>query len=179
MSLSQTGVQPGFRVSPVTLYRAGRDAEDRRYLLVGKTAEEPQFDHACLALVDLSELIEGPIDSQNPFWIVIKDDCGISEFFLLSTQASFCGRTTSGVIDQNPPHRPRCHSEEMGAVVPVLVLTSKHPHEHLIDQRRRLQRMPGSLPAEMVCSHPSQLCIQAAQQPFFGYRIASSGLSQE
>ena len=78
-------------------------------------------------------------------------------------------------IEQDPPHRFSRGGEEVPAAVPVPDVLSVHQAEvRLVDQRRRLQRLPRLFMGQPLSRQLAQLFVDEWEQ--FGRGFAVTGL---
>jgi hypothetical protein len=68
------------------------------------------------------------------------------------------------MVDENPPHHPRGHAEEVGAVEPGQLLLAHEPDEGLVDQRRRLQRVIATLSSQVAGRSLAKLLVHERDQ---------------
>ena len=67
------------------------------------------------------------------------------------------------MLDQNAPHRLGGGMKKMGAVRKT-VLPGRQPKISLVNQRRRLERMPHALMRHAMASQNSQFVVNLAEQ---------------
>jgi hypothetical protein len=72
---------------------------------------------------------------------------------------------TPRMINQNAPHQLSRNSEEMGTILPLHALVINQTHVGLIDQRRRLKAVAGTLASHVVTGEPSKFVINNGGQP--------------
>ena len=78
----------------------------------------------------------------------------------------------ASAVDKDTPHRfARC-AEEVGAVLPVRLLTPTQPQPRFVDERGRLEGL-----ARLLIRHPhgsklAQLLVNQREQIFGGFGIA-------
>jgi len=83
------------------------------------------------------------------------------------------------VIDQHAPHQPRGDADEMRPVPPLDAVCVNQPHERLVDQRCRLQRVVAPLASHVASGEPPQLCLDQRQQRLQRLLVAvAPGLQQ-
>ena len=77
------------------------------------------------------------------------------------------------VLDQDPPHRLRGRGEEVGAAVPLrLVTLADEPEIGLVDQIGRLEGLPRGLAGEPLGGQPAQFLVDQGQELLGGPRVA-------
>src|SRR6266545_1241553 len=93
-------------------------------------------------------------------WILIVSACLLFLQFLPDrTTPTFDGFLPASPIDQNSSHRFRCCSEEMGAVLKVIVASTNQAQPSFMDQRRRLERVPSRFRSHLLRRDPLQLNV--------------------
>src|SRR5262249_57433271 len=81
-------------------------------------------------------------------------------------------------IDEDAAHRLRRGGEEVPRAVPALLSTRgrlpapSEPHIRLMNQRRRLERLPRLLLSEFMSRQPAQLVIDQRQELLGGRGVA-------
>jgi hypothetical protein len=76
------------------------------------------------------------------------------------------------VVDEDPPHHGRGQAEEVRAVAPVEALLAGKAEIGLVNERRRLQRVPLALAAQLGCGEALELAVDERQQLFVGRGFA-------
>ena len=66
---------------------------------------------------------------------------------------------TPGVVNQNLAHRSCGHGEKMSPVLPAWIGLVGQSQISLADQRRRLQRVIGTLPAHIAMGEASEFFV--------------------
>jgi hypothetical protein len=74
----------------------------------------------------------------------------------------------AGDIDQDAPHQPRRHRQKVGAVLPVHLSDVDQPQIRLVDERRGLQGLAGSLAREASLRDSPQLTVHERHQGIEG-----------
>ena len=85
----------------------------------------------------------------------------------------------TGVVDQNPPHRPRSYREELIALAPLRSVLIHQLEVCLVDQRGRRECMAGRLAAKLAMSNPVELVVHQWKQPIEGRGITSTPGQEE
>src|SRR5206468_11193692 len=67
-------------------------------------------------------------------------------------------------VDENPPHQPRRHCEEVRAVLPLNPLHFNKPQICLVDECGRLQRVTAPLMEQVTRGKAAQLVVDERQQ---------------
>ena len=78
----------------------------------------------------------------------------------------------AGVVDQDPAHRSRRGSEEVGAALEVGRVEEAHPG--LADERGRLERVVAGLASELGARHLEELAVDTLEEAVLG-SLASPG----
>ena len=86
--------------------------------------------------------------------------------------AAFSRLPRAGVIDQDAPHQPGGHREEVGAVLPFHLADVDQAQVRLVDERGRLERVPGALPAHLPVRETAQLLVHQGNQLLEGRFVA-------
>ena len=82
-------------------------------------------------------------------------------------------------VDENPAHQSSRQRKEVRPISPLDALAVNEPYEHLIDERRRLQRVTGAFTAHVAASQLAELVLDERHQLIDGTVItASPGLEQ-
>jgi hypothetical protein len=68
-------------------------------------------------------------------------------------------RPGARVIHQHPPHHLRRGGEEVGAVLPVLLVMRDEAQVGLVDQCRWLEDMSGSFASQLRAGQPPQVGV--------------------
>ena len=82
----------------------------------------------------------------------------------------FCCLRGAREANQDVPHQPGGYAEEVRPVLPAHLLPVDQPHPGFIDERRRLQRMVGAFPGEVMVGQPTQLGFNERRQLLEGRR---------
>jgi hypothetical protein len=53
------------------------------------------------------------------------------------------------MVDEDAPHQPRAHAQEVGTSLPARALLAHQAQEDLVNERRRLERMAAALSPEL------------------------------
>jgi hypothetical protein len=62
-------------------------------------------------------------------------------------------------VDQDPPHQPRGHGEEMRTVLPADASAFDEAQIDFVDERGRLEAVPEVLSRHLATSDPMQLVV--------------------
>ena len=63
------------------------------------------------------------------------------------------------MIDQDPPHRARRNGEEVRPILPRDRVRIDQPHVRLVNERRRLQAVPGAFTSPASLRDPRQFAM--------------------
>jgi hypothetical protein len=79
----------------------------------------------------------------------------------------------AGAIEEDAAHRLGRRREEVPATVPsLLVPAANQPQVRLVDQGRRVQRLPGRLVGHLPRCEPAQFVVNEREQVRSGVRVA-------
>ena len=85
----------------------------------------------------------------------------------------------TGVVHQDAAHQRRRHGEEVRAIAPLEGIDPRQPQVHLVDERRRRQRMAGALAAHVVMRKAAQLLVDDRHEPLACVGVAVRPIGQE
>lgn len=94
-------------------------------------------------------------------------------------RAALFGIPGAGRVDQDAPHQPAGHGEEVGAILPRHGTQVDQAKERLVDERRRLQRMTGALAAHVPASQPLQFSLDHRGELLEGLGAARSPSAEQ
>jgi hypothetical protein len=89
----------------------------------------------------------------------------------LQSPAALLGEPFPGVIDEDSPHHPGGHAEEVRPVAPLSLSLVNEPHVRFVDERRRLQRMTGWFSLHVAGRQATQVPVNERQQVLEGLPI--------
>jgi len=78
--------------------------------------------------------------------------------------SSLLRRPAPRVVHQHLPHHARGHCQEMGPVAEGALPLAGKLQVDLMNQRRRLQRVPGTLAAQVPRSYTAQFAVERRDQ---------------
>jgi hypothetical protein len=172
-------IQPRSGNPPLALHRPGGDAQDVGGLLDGETAEESELDDASLLRVESLQVGESPVKRDG----VDVDRLGGRETFDErdpSLGASALGpHSAPRVVDENPSHQLRGDGEEVRPVLPLHAALIDELQIRLVHQRRRLERMVGSLARKVPFGQRLQLPVDHRHHLVEGFRAAVAALLEK
>ncbi len=83
--------------------------------------------------------------------------------------------TRTRALDQDLPHGVRRDRAEVRAVLPTLRAILQELHVRFVDERRRLQRLPGALPLQIMRGEAPQLGVHERHERFERGPVATRG----
>jgi hypothetical protein len=83
------------------------------------------------------------------------------------------------VVDEDPAHDPRGHSEKVSPIPPIDVALVNESQKHLVHQGGGLERVAGSLASKLTCRNPTQLGVHERQQLIERALVAAAPVSEE
>jgi len=170
--------QPGLRQPPVAHDRGRRHFQDARGFLDGQTSEKSHFDDAAFPLVEFGQRVQGFIQRDEVWGTLARDDELLVEGNSGGIAASLLIVPCAGVIDEDAPHHPRSHGEEMSPVVPCHRLRIDQSQIRLVDERCGLKTVIGALVADVALGDSMKLGVDERDQPLEGILVALRPLSQ-
>jgi hypothetical protein len=82
----------------------------------------------------------------------------------LGRPAALDGPARTGALHEDLPHRQRGNGHEVGAVLEVSRALRGRADERLVDERRGLQRLPGTFASDVSGGNPPQLVVHERHQ---------------
>ena len=154
---------PGDR--PFALHRRWRKTHRGGSLVDRQAAEEPHLDDFHLPFVEGSKGPEGVVECDElVFTVLITDGDGRFERDEVNAAAPLFGPFCARMVDEDPPHHLRRHSDELGAVLPLDPALADEPDECFMDERRRLERVFRTLLAEVGAGEAALLAVHDRDQ---------------
>ena len=152
--------EPGAGVSPMALGGCQRDLAHPGDLGQGQAGEEAELDQLGLRRVFRCQLVERLVDRFEVFgWVLLQETRGI-QVDSQATAAAFETFLASRVLDQDPAHRLRGRREEVGAAIPLLLVTfADKPEIGLVHQIGRQEGLPRGLASEPLAGQPAQFVV--------------------
>src|SRR5262249_46372830 len=158
--------QPCTREGPPALRGCRRDRQGLGRRFDGQAGEEAEFDQLGLLgilggqpgqrFIQGEQLLRrGLVGEIEPFEADAHSFAGVLDRPL-----------PPGVLDQDPAHGRGGRAEKMAATVPAERRgTSPHqPHVRLVNQRGRLERLPGLLLGQLLSGQLAQLVVDQGQE---------------
>src|SRR5215207_6612199 len=158
--------QPCLRRAPVALDRDDRDAQHLGRLGGREPAEVAELDDARLARVELRQPHERLVQRDQLGRTLLADDGHLRERHLHGPAAALGAVTVARVVEQDASHDLRGDGEEVRAVLPVHALLVDEPEVRLVDERRRLERVPRVLAPHEVARDAVQLSLDEREEAF-------------
>ena len=164
-SALQLARQPGTRHRPVALYRGGGDVHRLGGLLDGQAAEESQLDEPRLLRIERASRSRARVERDEIRSTAHRRRASASSSVTRGrAPAALLRAARARALDQDLPHRVRRDGAEVRAVLPALRPILQQPQIRLVDERRRLQRLPGTLAAQIARRQAPQLLVDDRQQ---------------
>jgi hypothetical protein len=138
----QRTTQPRLRESEVVADGVCRTSSDLGRFLRRQTSEIAQLNRLGQDGILRSKLVEGAIQfEQRQEILAVGSQLHSRCLDAMKVAASFSGRSSARVINQDPPHHPGCDRQKMSLVGDIRRGGAKHSNVDFIDQRRGLQRV--------------------------------------
>src|SRR2546425_3785224 len=153
---AQLAEQPGPRESKSTLERGRRYAERIGRFLDAEACEVSQLDDARLLGVDLLQPLQRFVERRQHGLLIAGDGERLRQRPAVESRPSLLRAACTRTLDQNLPHRSRGDADEVPLVVPRCA-RAREPKVCLVDECRRLQRLPRALAAHVRRREPAQL----------------------
>jgi hypothetical protein len=171
-------VEPRAREVPVAIDRRVGDLHDLRDFTDGQAAEELQLDDAALARIESAQLVQRVVEDHDVDVGHVTRQIVAGERNLVGG-AAFLGRMRARVTDEDAPHHDRGERDELGAVAPVDFLLIDQPHVRFVHERRRLERVVGTLAVEVASGEPAQFVVHDRQHLVTRARVAVRPFEQQ
>jgi hypothetical protein len=107
-----------------------------------------------------------------------RADSVIEQNFQVGSR-TFRRQVLARMIDQDPPHHLRGDREKVRPILPGDAVLSHQAHVRLMHERRRLQRVIGSLTAQIRTRPQLELPIHDGHQPIPRLKIAAVPRTQQ
>ena len=143
----QLAEQPGTRRTPLALHRRRRGPENLRGFFNGQATEVPKLHQLALFRVELAQPGEGVVQGDQVDVAVGSWCDALVERHHATPAAPLGGVALARVVHENAAHHLRRDAEEVRPALPLNPILVDQPKIRLIDQRRWLQRMVGTLAA--------------------------------
>jgi hypothetical protein len=164
--------QHRFGEPPITRYGIRRDLQDNGCLFNSQASEEPQLNDSALALVHARERVKGLVNGDEIVSVLVRDRQSLVERDAYRRPAAFLIALRSGRIDEDAPYQPRCHGEEVRAILPADVVHVEQTDVGLVDERRGLETVTYPLARHEVTRNPMQLGVDDRDQTLQRFVVA-------
>jgi hypothetical protein len=171
--------QPGFRDAPFSLGGRWRYVKNARGFFDRQTAEGAQFHDSGQRSIELGQLLEGQVESQDRYPVGRRCVARLLNRHRGYTVTALSGVMPTGVIDQYAVHHFRGCAKEVSAGLPVDVPLFNHSQVSLVNQRGRLQCMACTFASQLTARDLSQLRIDKWQQLTEGGGIAAAPVTEK
>lgn len=161
--------RPG--VLPIAIGDRSRDLERFARFFDRKTPKEVKLGDFCGGRVFEPQLGQEFVQRQDEIGILRHGARPVKKFEPLAAAGSFQSVSVSCVIDENSPHRFRRRAKEVSA--PVEALAPDQAKVRLVDQARRVERVPRNLFGHLRGRELPQLVVDVGNQ--FGSRLTVPG----
>ena len=152
---------------------AGRHAERVGRFVDAVAGEVAQLDDARLLRIQALEPLERFVERGQHRVLHRRADERFAERHAIERRPSLLRAARARALHQNLAHRSRGDADEMPLVVPRRA-GARQAQVHLVDQRRRLQRLPRPLAPHVGAGETPQLVIHARRE-FVGVGCAGAG----
>ena len=157
--LLELAQQPGLCKLPVTHHGVNGHVQCFGGLLHRKTAEEPHLHDLRFPGVERRKRVERIVEGDEVLAGLGRDDERFVERHFLRTASAFLIALGSREVDENPPHQPRGHREEMRAILPLHLPYVDEPDKGFVDQRRGLQGVADAFVRHVAACEAAQLVM--------------------
>lgn len=172
-------LEPRLGELPIAHDGLGRDLDDGRGFLDGEAAEETQFNHAALALVEGGKSLERIVEGDE----VMTRFCGNRQGFVEAGSARHAAalrrKPAARVIDKNLSHHATAERMKMHAIAHGNRFALQEAQERFVDERGGLQRVSGTLVRHVVDGDTVQLPVHEWNQPLESSVIAFAPLDEQ
>ena len=156
--------EPSLRFDPIASNRTIGHAERLRCFFFGHASKEAAFDDLSQTVIEGREALERPVECHERFGAFLDGYLHLIEIETLPFSTALARTDFARVLDENPPHRLRCDGKKMRTARESRARLVRELHVCFVHERRRAQRMAGTLEAKLsVCDAP-QLIIEQREQ---------------
>jgi len=136
----------------------------------GQPSKVPELHNTTLALVLFGQLRQRGVERKQVY--VTRPTIGdhLVERHPHPTARSLPALMMPGVIDENPSHHLRRHSQELCAVLPDDLMLACQSKVRLVDECSRLQSVAWPLATEIARRAAVQIVIHHSEELFSGFR---------
>ena len=165
-------VQPGTSLCPLAADGDRRHPDHLRDLLQAEAAEEPQLDDVRLAWVTLGQCAEGVIYRHEITGAIGRHMVRRPDVHDLDAAPIATFLPPAGDVNEDVPHQPRRHRDEVGPVLPAHVAPVHQADERFVHQGCGLKHVPRTLAPEVPASQLAKLRVDERHELVEG-RIVS------
>src|ERR1051325_9608125 len=140
-------MQPSAGKTPLAFDSSLRGVHQTRDFLNRKTRKEAQFNNSALSWVDLLQLLQTSVESQQLARLLWRKHEGLIQRDLLPGPAPFFSVPVAGMINQNATHHLGGSRKKVGAILP---LARGRLKVSLMNESRGLQCMAWPLQTQIV-----------------------------
>jgi len=144
-----------------------------------QSPEEPQLDHLALSLVVFREFLQRIVEGNQVATRIVGDRQVVNQCHPHRAAAALLRAFGAREVDEDPPHQTRGHGEEMRPVLPADASAFDEAQIDFVDERGRLEAVPGVLSRHLATSDPMQLVVDDRDQPVECRVIALSPCDEE
>ena len=177
--LTQFARKPCLRELPVSLNRFRRNVQNRSGLFNAQASEKTKFHDPRLPVVRCAECVERIVQRQY-----VRVRFGTWQLELVEGDPYHPGPSLrvplcASVIDQDPPHQPCGHSQEVCAILPVDPLHFDQSQVRLVHQRCRLKTVTGAFARHAAARDPCKLILNERHQLIQRRMVAAPPVQQQ
>jgi len=172
-------LEPRLGELPIAHDGVGRDLDDCGRFLDGEAAEETQFNHAALALVEGRQRLQRIVESDEVMTRFGGNRQGFVEIGSACHAAALRRKPAARVIDKNLPHHAAAQRMEMHAIANGNRFALQEAEKRFVDERGGLQRVSGALVRHVVDGDTVQLPVHERNQPLESGVIAFAPLDEQ
>lgn len=155
-------VRPGS--SPFSLDGAARDPQRFGCIRHGHSTEESALDDAPHTLVVLLQSLEGLLNAQHPRHLRVDNGRIGAKGHLDSATAPLSRRSTSSIVDEDPPHGLGAEGQKLGPTVPDPALDVSQLQVGFVDEGRCIHRMTVG-PVEVMVRDTTEVVVHEFHEP--------------
>ena len=126
-----------------------------------------------LSFVGFRECRERVVERHQVLARLGGDDERLVERDFATGPAALLSATCPCVVHEDAPHYLRRDGKKVRPILPADHIGADQPHKRLVDERRRLKRVLGTLSGHATASDPMQLLVDQRHQLLEGVPVAS------
>jgi hypothetical protein len=150
-------MEPGTRFRPLAADRDRRNPDHLRDLFQIESAEKPQFDNPCFPWIVFGQLPQGVVKGHQVAGPLVRRMFCRREIDDQDTGPSRTFRSPPRHVNQDVPHQPGRHGQEVGTVLPTDALPVQQANERFVHEGRCLKQMIRTLAPEIPAGKPAKL----------------------